>query len=52
MSDVKHKIFFGFKEIDPIDGSNNPAEQTFFLLTEAGDTIVTEADDKIMKENG
>ena len=52
MSNVKHKIFFGFKETEPIDGPNNPSEQTFYLLTEDRNNLTTEAGDKIMKENG
>lgn len=52
MSDVKHKFFFGFRELEPIDGPSNPLEQTYYLLTEARDNIVTEEDDKLMQENG
>ena len=52
MSAIKHKIFFGFKESEPIDGASNPSTQTFYLLTENGDNIVTENDDQIITENG
>lgn len=52
MSNVKHKMFFGFKETEPIDGTNNPSGQTFYLLTESRNVITTEAGDKIMKEDG
>lgn len=52
MSEIKHQIFFGFKETEPIDGPSNPINQTYYLLAENGDNIVTENEDKLMTENG
>lgn len=49
MSNIKHKIGFGFPGTVDVDG-NIP--ETFYLLTENGDNIITENDDTLITEDG
>lgn len=50
MSNVKHKIFFGFPGTVDVDGTETV--ETFYLLTEDGDTLVTEDNNNLILENG
>lgn len=46
MGNVKHRIFVGH----PVDGES-PVE-TFYILAENGDRIITEDNNPIIQENG
>lgn len=52
MTNIRHRIFVGFGSSVPIDGGDTEVPETFYLLTEAGDNIVSEDDNKILLENG
>lgn len=49
MSNVKHKIGFGF---EGTTGFGEPEEATFYILSQAGDTITSQDDNKITTQNG
>lgn len=46
MSNVKHRLWVGFPTDDV------PEAETFYLLTETGDFLVTEDDNNLILENG
>lgn len=51
MSDVKHRIFFGFNSTIDVDGDPDAVE-TFNILLQSGDVLLTEASNNLIKENG
>lgn len=51
MSDVKHRIFFGFPGTIDVDGDPNTVE-LFRILAENGDYILAENSNYIISENG